>query len=75
MPDKVLAAAASTRGMVRVADFERALSHLPQEYKSILLVPQHLGERDVSTAAGISICALFYKLLGPPILPRTLDRL
>jgi DNA-directed RNA polymerase specialized sigma24 family protein len=50
--------------IVRIVDFERALSRLDPEHQCILLLTykDHLDQRAVSEAAGISVRALAYKL-------------
>jgi hypothetical protein len=50
--------------IVRVVDFERALSHLTEEHQSILLLTYrgHRDQRQVSDATGASVRALSYKL-------------
>jgi DNA-directed RNA polymerase specialized sigma24 family protein len=50
--------------LVRVIDFERALSRLTQEHKSILLLTyrEHQPYERVSNLTGVSVRALSYKL-------------
>jgi DNA-directed RNA polymerase specialized sigma24 family protein len=64
--------------IVRVVDFERALSHLTEEHQSILLLTyrEHRDQRQVSEAAGVSVRALAYKLpAARQALASILDRL
>jgi hypothetical protein len=54
--------------IVRVLDFERALSRLRQEYQSMLILTyrDHLDQHTVAIAAGTSLRALAYKLPAKP---------
>ena len=64
--------------LVRVIDFERALTRLPEEQQTILLLTyrEHRDQKQVSTLAGISVRALNYKLpAARQALARTLDLL
>jgi DNA-directed RNA polymerase specialized sigma24 family protein len=64
--------------LVRVIDFERALSRLTQEHQSILLLTyrEHQPQDRVSTLTGVSVRALTYKLpAARQALASILDRL
>jgi DNA-directed RNA polymerase specialized sigma24 family protein len=64
--------------IVRVIDFERALSHLSEEHQFILLLTyrEHGDQRQVSDATGVSVRALAYKLpAAHQFLASVLDRL
>jgi DNA-directed RNA polymerase specialized sigma24 family protein len=68
----------SNARLVRVIDFERALSRLSQEHQAILLLTyrEHQPQDRVSTLTGVSVRALSYKLpAARQALARTLDRL
>ena len=54
----------SNARIVRVIDFERALSRLTEEHQAILLLTyrEHRDQRHVSDATGVSVRALSYKL-------------
>jgi DNA-directed RNA polymerase specialized sigma24 family protein len=64
--------------IVRVVDFELALSHLTEAHQSILLLTcrEHRDQRQVSDATGVSVRALAHKLpAARQALARILDRL
>jgi DNA-directed RNA polymerase specialized sigma24 family protein len=64
--------------IVRVVDFERALSRLTEEHQAILLLTyrEHRDQRQVSDATGVSVRALSYKLpAARQALASILDRL
>jgi DNA-directed RNA polymerase specialized sigma24 family protein len=68
----------SNARLVRVIDFERALSRLTEEHQAILLLTyrEHQPQDRVSTLTGVSVRALSYKLpAARQALARTLDRL
>ena len=64
--------------IVRVVDFERALSHLSEEHQSLLILTyrEHRDQRRVSDPTGVSVRALAYKLpAARQALASILDRL
>jgi DNA-directed RNA polymerase specialized sigma24 family protein len=68
----------SNARIVRVIDFERALSRLTEEHQAILLLTyrEHRDQRQVSDATGVSVRALSYKLpAARQALASVLDRL
>ena len=68
----------SNAHIVRVVDFERALSRLTEEHQAILLLTyrEHQDYRAVCAATGVSIRALSYKLpVARQALASILDRL